>query len=49
MLIANWHVPWKIASHEENLILQVLQFQKIGVCHKFLFGAGIPNGYFVEG
>jgi len=46
-------MPWKVASHEGNLVLQVLQFQHIVVCHKFLVGAGIhhyrPNEYSVEG
>jgi len=44
---------WKVASHKENLVLQVLQFQQIGLCHKFLVGTGIhhyrPNEYSVEG
>jgi hypothetical protein len=31
MQFAGWYVPWKVASGEENLVLQALQFQKIGV------------------
>ena len=46
-------MPWKVASYEENLILQVLQFQQIDVYHNFLVGTGIHhyrrNEYSVEG
>jgi hypothetical protein len=27
--------PWKIANGAENLVLQALQFQQMGICRKF--------------
>jgi hypothetical protein len=33
--------PRKVANGAENLILQVLQFQKMGFCRKFPGGASI--------
>jgi len=27
MLVMDWCVPWKVTSHAENLVLQMLQFQ----------------------
>jgi hypothetical protein len=43
MQIADQCAPWKIASGAENLVLQVLQFQKVGVCRKFPGWAGISH------
>jgi len=34
--------PWIAANHSTNLV-QELQFQKVGVCRKFLGGAGINH------
>jgi hypothetical protein len=28
-------VPWKIANGTENLVLQGLKFQQMGICRKF--------------
>jgi hypothetical protein len=33
--LADWCAPWKFTSGAENLVLQVLQFQKVDVCRKF--------------
>jgi hypothetical protein len=45
--------PWNIANGAENLVLQVLQFHYMGICHKIPGGAGInhyrPNQGYVEG
>jgi hypothetical protein len=43
MQIADGFAPCKIASVAENLVLQALQFQKIGVCRKFSGWAGISQ------
>jgi hypothetical protein len=40
--ISDRWAPWKAANHAENLV-QELQFQKVGVCRKFLGGAGISH------
>jgi len=32
MQLAVRFAPWKLASNAENLVLQALQFQKMGVC-----------------
>jgi hypothetical protein len=37
--IANLRAPWKAANCAENPVLHALQFQKIGICCKFLDGA----------
>jgi len=35
MQFTGQHVPWKVTNGAvENLVLQVLQLHKIGVCHK---------------
>jgi hypothetical protein len=43
MQIADWHVPWKIANGAENLGLQALQFQQMGICRKFPGGTSISH------
>ena len=44
--------PWKIANSAENLVLQALQFQMMGVCRRLPGGAVIshyrPNKFFIE-
>jgi hypothetical protein len=35
----DWYVPQKFTNGMENLVLQVLQFQKVDICHKFPGGA----------
>jgi hypothetical protein len=35
MQFSDWCAPWKIASGVENLVLQALQFQQMGICRKF--------------
>jgi len=35
--------PWKVTNGAVILVLQVLQFQKIGICHKLPGGAGISH------
>jgi hypothetical protein len=35
MQIMDRCAPWKLDNGAENLVLQALQFQKIGVCRKF--------------
>jgi hypothetical protein len=51
--VPDWCANWKAASGAENLILQVQQSQKMGVCRNFPGGTGIshygPNKRFVEG
>jgi hypothetical protein len=34
MQFAFWCAPWKVASDAENLVLQALQFQKMGICRE---------------
>jgi hypothetical protein len=45
--------PWKVSTCGENLALQVLQSQKVGVCHELPGWAGInhyrPNECFALG
>jgi hypothetical protein len=41
--IADRCVPWKISNGAENLVLQALQFQEVGVRRKFPGGASIGN------
>jgi hypothetical protein len=52
MQLAGPCVPWKIASSAKNVVLEVLQFQNMGVCSKFAGGAGIShyrkNEYLME-
>jgi hypothetical protein len=43
MDIAYRCTPWKIANGEENLDLQALQFQQMGVCSKFPGGRAIRH------
>jgi hypothetical protein len=31
----NWCASWKLNNGAENLVLKVLQFKEMGVCHKF--------------
>jgi len=40
-MLDRW-APWKAANHWKNLV-QELRFQKVGVCCKFLGGAGINH------
>jgi len=40
-MLDRW-APWKAANHSKNLV-QELQFQTVGVCRKFLGGAGINH------
>jgi hypothetical protein len=40
--ISDRWAPWKAANQSKNLV-QELQFQKAGVCRKFLGGAGINH------
>ena len=53
MQLAVLFVAWKLANSAKNIVLQVLQFQKRNVCHKFPGGVGMshyrPSKYFVEG
>jgi hypothetical protein len=35
MNLADWCALWKFTGGAESLDLQVLQFQKVGVCSKF--------------
>jgi hypothetical protein len=35
--------PWNITSGTENVVLQALQFQDIGICSKFSGVANISN------
>jgi len=53
MQFVGWHAPCKITNCVENLILQVLQFQEIGVCYDLTGGAGIRyywlNESFMDG
>jgi ribosomal protein S19E (S16A) len=45
--------PWKIVNGAENLVLQALQFEQMGICRKFPGGRSIShygsNDCFVEG
>jgi len=41
MQFVGQHVPWNFTIGAETLVLQVLQFQKIGACHEFPCQAGI--------
>jgi hypothetical protein len=34
MQFSDWCAPWKVANGAENLVLQVLQFQQVGICSK---------------
>ena len=43
MQIADRWAIWKAASSAENLVLQALQFRKVGECHKFPGGAGVSH------
>jgi hypothetical protein len=53
MKFVDWYAPWKVASGAENLVLQALQFQKVGICRKFPSGGSISHyetyECFVEG
>jgi len=53
MQITGQCVPWKIINCAENFVYQMLQFQKMAVCHEFSYRAGTdqyrPNQCFVEG
>jgi hypothetical protein len=33
--------PWKVANGAENIVLQALQFQQVGICRKFPGGGSI--------
>jgi hypothetical protein len=33
--LADRRGPWKFTNGAENSVLQALQFQKVGICHKF--------------
>jgi hypothetical protein len=41
--LMDWCAPWKFTSGVENLVLQALQFQKVGICRKFPCGASISH------
>ena len=43
MQIADRWAIWKAASSAENLVLQALQFRKVGECRKFPGGAGVSH------
>jgi hypothetical protein len=51
MQFSDWCAPWKVANRAESLVLQVLQFQQVGICRKFPGGGSIshygPNECFV--
>jgi len=53
MQLADWCVPWIVTNDVENLVLQALQFQKIGFCCELPGWAGIShytlNDCFMEG
>jgi len=41
MQFAGRFAPWKVTNGAENLVLQALQFRKIGFCSKLPGGADI--------
>jgi hypothetical protein len=53
MQFADRRVPWKIVNGAENLVLQALQFQQMGICRKLPGGTNIShygsNECFVDG
>jgi len=42
MQLASQHAPWKVTDGTENLVLQAVLYQKLGVCHE------LPGGAFIS-